>query len=244
VVDQGTHTVYVGNSDGTVSVINAAMCNGTVTKGCGHVPPTVDAHVAFIADLAVDPITNTLYAADFHGGTVAVINGRTCNASVTTGCRQTPTAVTLGTDPSTVGLSALDVDQRTNTVYVADCGRDPINGDNCLGTTVSVINGAKCDAAVTSGCGRIPPTLTAGLGPFDVAVDQGSDTVYVVNLTDYSVTVINGRACYAGHFSGCRLSFPTIQVGGLPVAVEVNATTHTAYVANFFDNNVSVFGAR
>jgi DNA-binding beta-propeller fold protein YncE len=240
-VNPATHTVYVGNGDGTVSVIDGATCNGTTTTGCGHTPHTVNAHVAFIADLAVNPTTSTVYAADFHGGTVAVIDGWTCNATNTSGCGRTPTLVTLGAVPSTVGPSALDVDQRTNTVYVADCGRDPVNG-SCLGTSVSVINGATCDATVTTGCGHIPPILTAGLGPYDVAIDQSTDAVYVVNVSDFSVTLINGRTCNAGHISGCRHFFPTIQVGGVPLAVEASRATQTAYVANFRDNNVSVFG--
>jgi DNA-binding beta-propeller fold protein YncE len=109
---------------------------------------------------------------------------------------------------------------------------------------MSVIDGASCDAAVTSGCGQTPPTVTVGLGPLDVAVDQRTDTVYVVNIKDFSVTVVDGNRCNATHSSGCRLPFRTVQVGGLPIAVEANSATHTAYVANYFDNNASVLGSR
>ena len=42
VVDQSTGTVYVANyNDGTVSVINGAVCDSVVTSGCGRTPPTV-----------------------------------------------------------------------------------------------------------------------------------------------------------------------------------------------------------
>jgi YVTN family beta-propeller protein len=235
VVDQATHTVYTGNSDGTVSVINGATCNATVTTGCGQIPPTVKASSS-IADLAIDQATNTVYTTNFPDGTVSDINGATCNATVTTGCGQSPPTVTVGSGPSGV-----EVDQRTNTVYVTNFGFNATTG-NGFGTTVSMINGATCDSRVTSGCDQIPPTLTAGLGPFDVAIDQTSDTVYVLNAIGYSVTVINGATCNARHPSGCKHSFPTRQVGGFPNAVDVSSATHTAYVANGNDNNVSVFG--
>ena len=44
------------------------------------------------------------------------------------------------------------MDERTDTVYTANCDAD--NG--CAGDTVSVIDGADCNAHVTSGCGRAP----------------------------------------------------------------------------------------
>src|SRR5271165_1249976 len=41
-LDSATRTLYVANgNDGTVSVINAATCNATVTFSCGQTPPTV-----------------------------------------------------------------------------------------------------------------------------------------------------------------------------------------------------------
>jgi DNA-binding beta-propeller fold protein YncE len=236
-VNQATDTIYVPNTgDNTVSVINGATCNATVTTGCGQIPPTVKASSS-IGDLAIDQATNTVYTANFNDGTVSVINGATCNATVTTGCGQSLPTVTVGSGPSGV-----EVDQRTNTVYVTNFGFNAATGNVGFGTTVSMINGATCDSRVTSGCGQIPPALTAGLGPLDVAIDQTSDTVYVVNASDDSVTVINGATCNATVNSGCPRTPPTIQVGGFPVAVAVNQANHTAYVANGNDNNVSVFG--
>jgi DNA-binding beta-propeller fold protein YncE len=109
---------------------------------------------------------------------------------------------------------------------------------------VSMINGATCDATVTSGCGQTPPTVSAGNLPFDVAVDQASDTVYVLNLLGDSVTVINGLTCNATITSGCRGPQRTVEVGGIPLAVAASSATHTAYVANAADSDVSVFGPR
>jgi DNA-binding beta-propeller fold protein YncE len=109
---------------------------------------------------------------------------------------------------------------------------------------VSMINGATCNATRTSGCGQNPPTFTTGNGPGDVGIDQAADIIYVVNTGDYSVTVINGAACNATDTSGCPRTPPAIQVGGFPLAVAVSQATHTAYITNGNDNNVSVIGAR
>jgi DNA-binding beta-propeller fold protein YncE len=243
-VDEATDSVYTATSAGTVAVINGATCNAAVTAGCGQAPATVTVG-GFLGDVAVDQRTNTVYTANFGdgggplGSTVSVIDGRTCNATITTGCGHTPPAVTVGAGPS-----SLAVDQHTSTVYVTNFGVPGPGFGAGSGNTVSMINGATCNATRTSGCGQTPPTFTAGNGPGDVGIDQAADIVYVVNTGDYSVTVINGAACNAADTSGCPRTPLTIQVGGLPLAVAVSQATHTAYVANGNDNNVSVIRAR
>ena len=59
-----------------------------------------------------------------------------------TACGGTWPTVTVGNAPD-----ALTVDPATDTIYVA----------NSSGDTVSVIDGATCNAEVTSGCGHTPP---------------------------------------------------------------------------------------
>ncbi len=53
--------------------------------------------------------------------------------------------ITVGNLPSTVAI-----DQATDTVHVTDTGA----------STVSVFNGATCNALITSGCGQTTPALT------------------------------------------------------------------------------------
>ncbi len=153
-IDQATHTVYVTNSGtDTVSVVNEATCNGTVTTGCALTPPTVTvAGNPWL--LAVNQVTDTVYVPEFTASgasSVGVIDGATCNASVTTGCGQTPPTVSLGLN--TMPYAAA-VDQATDTVY--EMAEGPSLG------FVYVINGATCNATVTSGCGQVPPTVAVG----------------------------------------------------------------------------------
>ena len=116
-IDAATHTVYVANvGDNTVSVINGATCNARVTWGCGQVPPTVAVGVQ-PAVPSVDEATDTVYVPNSNPGgpgSVPVIDGATCNASVTTGCGNTPPSVAVGANTFPVAAA---VDQATDTVY-------------------------------------------------------------------------------------------------------------------------------
>ena len=107
-----SRTVYIANLAGSISVINAATCNATITRGCGHPVRSVPDKRG-PAWIDIDRATGTVYVADSGisspGDTVSVINGRTCNGHAGRGCRVLVT-VKVGTNPSTV-----TVDQATNT---------------------------------------------------------------------------------------------------------------------------------
>ena len=90
------------------------------------------------------------------------------------------------------------------------------------GDTVSVIAGKTCNATVTSGCGNIPPTVTVGSGPDGLAVDQATDTVYVANVNDNTVSVIDGATCNATVTTGCGQTPATVAVGVQPVVDELH----------------------
>ena len=72
---------------------------------------------------------------------LTIVNEATCNATVRTGCGQTPPTVTVGNASNLEGLA---VNPATDTIYVVNTGDD----------TISVINGATCNGTNTSGCGR------------------------------------------------------------------------------------------
>jgi DNA-binding beta-propeller fold protein YncE len=185
-VDPVTDTVYVttipGSGPSTVSVFNGATCNATHSAGCAQLPQSVT--VGFSATtLAVDPDTDTVYVANFAdstdpfgGNTVSVIDGATCNATDTVGCATAPQTITLGPPDTTPAGVAID------TIYVADLqdGEGP--------GTVSVINGAACNAATSAGCGQTPLTVTVGFGPIAIAFNPANQTVIVTNIEDTSAS--------------------------------------------------------
>jgi YVTN family beta-propeller protein len=228
-IDQTTDTVYVANSqDNTVSVINGATCNAKATSGCGQAPPTIS-----IGDgpqgLAVDDLTNTVYVAEANDGRVSVIDGATCDATVTTGCEQAPPAIGLGDG---VTPTSVAVDQATDTVYAVAAGPG-------LGS-VSVINGASCNATVSDGCQQVPIESTIGGAPVGVSFDAATRNVFVLNQGDDSVSVINGATCNAVVTTSCGQQSVQIATGANPAALAVDSASKTIYVSNQNDNDVSV----
>ena len=63
----------------------------------------------------LDQSRDILYVGSVPNSNVQVFDAATCNAQVTSGCRQKPTGIPVGGWPG-----ALSVDQKTNTVYVPD----------------------------------------------------------------------------------------------------------------------------
>ena len=172
-VNPATNTVYVLNpgTPGTVSVIDGARCNAKVTTGCGTVPATVtvgnDSPSSRLEGVAVNPVTNTIYALNTADATISVIDGRTCNGKDTSGCGQTPAHAPVGRERD----GSVAVDPTTNLVYVS----------NGLDGTVSIIDGATCNATDRSHCDRVAPAVAAGPSPNGLAVAQAGHTLYVAD---------------------------------------------------------------
>jgi len=235
-LDAVTHTLYVSNNySNTVSMINTAACNATRTAGCAQRPRTVRAGAGPNLS-AVDPATRTLYVPNDgpggsdgntgnNGTTVSLINTATCNATRHISCHQVKPTATVGAGPGP-GAS----NPRTHSVYVVN-----INDD-----TVSVLDSATCNARHPAGCPPAAATLATGALPEFVLPDPATDTLYVTNLIDNTVSVLSGAACNATRHSGCRRLPPAIPLGGAPGMASVNAATHTVYVANQLTGKVQV----
>ena len=121
----------------------------------------------------------------------------------------------------------------TDTIYVADLENGEGSG------TVSVINGATCNAATSAGCGQTPQNVTVGFGPAGIAFDDVNRSVVVANIEDTSVSVIDAATCNAIISFGCSGTQPKLAVGRAPLAVAIDPTVGTIYTSNG-DNTVSI----
>jgi DNA-binding beta-propeller fold protein YncE len=218
-VDQTTDTIYVADANGTVSVINGNTCNGNVTSGCSA--PLANIPVGNQPDaLDIDETTNTIYVADKATDTVSVINGANCDMVTLTGCSTPPVNVNVG-----VGPDAVSVDQSTNAIYVT-------NGGN---NTLSVIDGNRCNGSLTTGCGFTPPALPTGNQPDGVSIDETSDTSYVANAIDNTVTVLPGAVPIVVTVSGTQ----TYSVSNLALTQTNNAPSGVSLIGNLTCTTVS-----
>jgi YVTN family beta-propeller protein len=242
-VNTATGTLYVAtitaHGPNLISVFNAATCNATTTTGCGQAPAALQAgHSAggnSALSLAVNQATNTIYAtnvitntAPFRGRSVSVFNGATCNATDHTGCGQVPATVNAGFNPWGIA-----VDQATDTIYTANIADGEHPG------TVSVINGATCNGTHHTGCGQTPSKVRAGFGAVGIAIDPAANMIYVANIEDTSLSVINGATCNGTHHTGCQHTPAKAAVGNYPGALATDPAAGTAYISNA-DNTVSV----
>ena len=224
-VDLKTHTLYAPSQDiNNVWVLNAATCNAPYTAGCTKFAPVTTTGIGPVM-LAENPNTKTLYETNQGENTVSVIDPTACNVNHLAGCSQSWPKITLGNTPRFIGINRV-----TNTIYVSN--RD----DN----TLSVINGATCNASTTSGCSQAQPTTGVGNFPQQVAVDEVTNTVYVVNQRGNTVSVINGAVCNGANNAGCAQVWPTVTVGNSPQGIAFNPATRTLYATNTNDNTVSV----
>ena len=227
VADPATGTIYVttvtAHGPNLISVFNGATCNASDTAGCGQKPALLragrSAKEGSDLSAAVNDRTDTLYvtnvqyaAQDAH--TVYVFNGATCNATVHTGCGQAPATITVGDDPR-----GMAVDPATDTIYVAN------HAEGDFRATVSVINGATCNGTDHAGCGQTPATTAAGFGAILAAIDPSTHQVYVTNLHDTSVSVINGATCNGTDHIGCGRTPEEDAVGNYPDGIAVDADT-------------------
>jgi DNA-binding beta-propeller fold protein YncE len=137
----------------------------------------------------------------------------------------------LGSAPVGNGPSLLAVDPATHTIYVANGDND--NGPSAGGNTVSVINALHCQAQDVSRCKGPWPTITVGNLPSGIAIDQKTDTVYVTNAGDNTVSVFNGATCNANDVSGCGQTPATVPVGLGPIDLFADPSNHTVYVADY-----------
>jgi len=110
------------------------------------------------------------------------------------------------------------VDPTTNMVYVVDSG----SAQGAPNGTLFVVDGAS---------NSIVSTLPGLSRPAAVAVDSGTDTVYIANADSNTVSVLSGIS---------NAIVATVPVGLSPSAVAVDQATHMVYVGNAKDGTVSV----
>jgi YVTN family beta-propeller protein len=74
-------------------------------------------------------------------------------------------------------------------------------------------------------------TTAVGVGPYSAVVNPVTNTIYVLNQTSNSVSVIDGAT---------NTVTATIPTGNLPYGLAVNPVTNTIYVGNSLSSNVTV----
>ena len=103
----------------------------------------------------------------------------------------------------------------------------------CLTLVLLVAVGMPAVASPAAPAARKPKvtTIPVGLGPVRVATNPQTNTIYVTNNGDGTVSVINGKK---------NRVVATIPVGVMPVGVATNPQTNTAYAVDSHTRTMSV----
>lgn len=233
-VDETTNTIYVANSDGTLSIID----------GASPVIETVVIGTRFLGAVALNETTNTIYVSEPGDGNVVVIDGAT---------RTIVTRIAIGGRP--FGLA---VDESTNTIYAAlqSAGAVAfIDGSTNTATLPTTGLGAEqpLSLAVNESTNRLYVAERDGqLNVVDattgavldnpvvgdnlqwVALDEATNRIYVSDYRNDVVVVVDGVT------NGV---VTTIPVGVGPQGVGFDRVRQFVYVANEDDATVSVIDA-
>jgi YVTN family beta-propeller protein len=234
-VNVQTHSIYLATATRTGSdlllVFDGANCDAVTTTGCDQSPAAMTVGPAngcsYVA-VAVNEVTNTIYATDtntctvpFLGDKVYVYDGAHCDAADVTACGSPVGTVTAGNNPY-----ALALDQTSNMIYA------PLLADGEHPGNVAIIDGSRCNGSNITGCGQAPPTVPAEFGSSAAAVDPTTHDVYVANIEDTSVSVLETRRCDRVPAKPCGHASTPLPVDDYPVALAVDPTAGTLYVTS------------
>ena len=224
-VNPVTNKIYAGNFGAdNVSVVDGAT-NTSTTVTAGTTPFAV----------AVNSATNKIYVANRDSNNVTVIDGVT----------SATTAVAVGASPQHIAVNPL-----TNKIYVLGGALTVIDGATNTTTNIpcSCNASSEADVEVNTATNKIYVTVatsalfvvdgaTNATTPitadqtFALAVNPGTNRIYLANFNNTVVTVVDGLT---------NSVITTVPTGTNPTAIAINSVTNKIYVANNGSNNVTV----
>ena len=227
-IDSTTRTAYVESQESaSISVLNTATCNAQNQSGCPRVAPALATGINPTINIVINPYTHTLYSQSEDSNSLWVFDTHKCNAMHTAGCTNFAPTTTVGTAPVQVAENPV-----TRTLYVGHFDQT----DN----TVSVIDTTACNQHHLTGCNQTWPTIPLGNAPRFLGVNTITNSIYVSNRGDGTLSVINGATCNRSNTSSCSQAQPTTVVGNTPQQIAVDESTNMIYVENQSDGTVSV----
>ena len=245
-VNPVTNRIYVAN----MSSNNVSVVDGSTGSLITNVQDTSASEPVAVA---VNPVTDQIYVANMGSSNTSVIDGQL----------NTVTDISTSAGTSSIGTS-IAVDIATNLAYVANSGNGTvtvINGYTLLPTTQLTVQAEAREIAVNPITHKVyaapgvfsesvgvsvidaatntvtTPMYPAGTSPWAVAVDPVSNTIFVANNSNGTVSVIDG---------GTNTPDPAspITVGTNPNALVVDPINDLIYVSNSGSSSVSVINGQ
>ena len=208
----------------TTGIASADWATATVTAGANPYA------------LAVNPITDKVYVANYGNRSVTVIDGAT-NSTTTVHADSLPYAVAVNPVTNRIyvanywGDDVTVIDGVTNDTTLVPVGGWPIAlAVNPVTDKIYVADDYTEDVTVIDGATDSTTRVTANYEPYAIAVNTITNKVYVANYDNRDVTVIDGATN----------TTTVAAAGSIPFADVANPVTNRVYIANMNGNNVTV----
>lgn len=204
-VNPTTNQIYVANHTSGAGGGTLSVINGTLNDTASVVTVPFAAG-AFPVGLAVNPVTNQVYAANQSSNDLTVFDGATnVTNTIATGSSSQANGSSIATNPA------------TNKIYVPDS----------ISNTVTVFNANNNETTTIS--------TSIGISPNNAAVNVVTNKIYVTNLGDSTVSVIDGASDTVSDVVTVGTSSQANRT-----SIAVNPVTNKVYVPNSFSNTVTV----
>ncbi len=228
-VNPSTGIVYVvdlGDNDALLVI------DGSTRRMVHWIESTGNAGSQLGRSVAVDQVSNTVYATELDFGNVSVINGSTNRILTDIPGWGSPSALAVNPSTNAVYVTMIDsglisvMNGSTNNIMDTISTGSPSNGIAVNPSTniIYVTHYGKNTVSVISGSTNIVvATIAVGHSPMGVAVNPATNMVYVANLGSNSVSVIDGSK---------NTVIATIRMNGTPKGVATNPSTGMVYVGS------------
>ena len=225
-VNPANGRAYIANAgDGTVTVLDGNSDAVVATVSIGSHPYSI----------AVDGATGKVYVTHTFGDQLSILDGTTNTAS----------------DLKTGSSDLIAINSRTGTIYLLGYGgavkvldgvsqrfaERPV-GKHAWGLTLNDVTGAvyvtrieNADVALVGSASAASISFRAGEIPCAIAVNSKTNTLYVADYGDNTVSIIDAT-------TGQKTA--TVPVGHHPKAIAIDASSNLVFVANTSDNTVTV----
>ena len=213
-IDSTTRTAYIESQESSsISVLNTATCNAQNQSGCPRVTPALATGINPTINIVINPSTHTLYSQSQDSNSLWIFDTHKCSAMHLSGCTDFASRTIAGAGP-------VEVEENPNTRTLYET--------NQVDNTVSVIDTTVCNQRNLTGCNQTWPTVPLGNTPRHIGINKITNTIYVSNLDQNTLSIINGATCNRSNTSSCSQPQPTTAVGNAPqkIAVDQNNQHH------------------
>ncbi len=186
--------------------------------------------------IAVNPVTNRVYVANTGSGTVSVLDGKSDAILATVNVGQRPYVLAANVADNKVYVSntfsdlLTIIDGATNATRTVKTGSADAIAVDSTGNKVYLLGYESSHLTVLQGDDSMSQKPAGAMHLWGMALDEAAKKLYVTRISNGDVVAMDTQSD----------KITPMTTGRFPCAVAVNAKTRMVYVANCFNDSVTV----